>query len=180
MINDVPLPPVLNRTEKRRLGKELLGPVASHPVSRRLLSNYQKYGRQAAEIFTQHDDGTGKARYYDVFSARVWCSANCQPVALTLGTDLMFDLATKSTDKYHLLTKQMDQDAEPIIVCRQASPSGDQLIDGAHRCVAFLSELRAKGFEGAQIKIPAYVLEPPQWNKFVIPLAVAKAFRFDL
>ena len=154
--------------------------MASNQISRRLLSNYQKYGREGAEIFTQEDDGTGKARYYDVFSARLWCSEYCKPVALAIDPYLALRLEESgSLDPRHLATEQFDQDVAPVIVCRKASPSGDQLIDGAHRYVAFVRELREKGLEDSHACVPAYVLEPVVWKRFVIPFSVAKAFRLD-
>ena len=65
---------------------------------------------------------------------------------------------------------------EPIIICRYVF-GGNQVVDGSHRFVAFCAECAMWQLSGAYF--PAYVLEPDEWQQFVIPEPVARACRYD-
>ena len=162
-----------------RLRAEMLGRLASHPVAKRLLANYRKYGRAGAEIYTQHDDGTGNPRYFDVLTARLWCDKRKQIEPLEFSEDLVRELSSNGgIDLEHLASKQFDKEVAPVIFLRGATIGG-LLIDGAHRYVAFARDAQKRGIRDSIRWVPAYILDPQDWKRFVVPPAVAKAFQFD-
>ena len=142
----------LNRNERRRQRASVLGRFASHPTAKRLLANYQRYGREAAEIYIQNDDGSGIPRYFDVFSAKLWCAKHRRIEALEIDQKLVKELTSNGAiDFEHLRSKKFDEDVAPIIFLLDATIAGGLLLDGAHRYVAFTEksqELEMAGLSG--------------------------------
>lgn len=60
-----------------------------------------------------------------------------------------------------------------------AGIGNDQILDGAHTYVAMALGATASGLAGQPVPIPAFLLEPDQWKRFVIPHHIAKALNFD-
>lgn len=166
----------MNRVERQRLLREKLGRLALDPIARRLLKNYRKFGPPAAEVFTQADDGTGRVRYYDVFSARLWCCG--QPIVpVAFDWSLVAALEARGAiDQSHIAGKEFPAEAAPVIICREAFRDEGVLIDGAHRYVLFARDRISRGLASQDCVIPAYVLEPNQWRQFVVPPKIADAF----
>ncbi len=168
----------MNRADRRKLRAEKLGKVSSHPVAKRLLSNYEKYGRISAEFYTQYDDGSGKPRYFDVFSAKLWCSRHKAIVPVIIDQAFVEELCRNgSINSEHLEMIEFTQEVAPVIFLNGATNNGQILLDGAHRYVAFAREIKDKELEDSVRMIPAYILEPKEWKQFVIPQAVAEAFQ---
>lgn len=170
----------MNRNERRRQRASVLGRFASHPTAKRLLENYQRYGREAAEIYIQNDDGSGIPRYFDVFSAKLWCAKYRRIEALEIDQKLVKELSSNgAVDFEHLKSKKFDEDVAPIIFLLEATIAGGLLLDGAHRYVAFAEKVQELEMAEFTRKVPAYVLEPKDWKKFVVPPLVAEAFQFS-
>ncbi|RYG57554.1 MAG: hypothetical protein EON56_02275 [Alphaproteobacteria bacterium] len=166
----------MNRKERRPEGAVLFGSLASHPAVKRMIASCRRIGAPSPEIFTQHDDGTGKPRYFDVISARLWCDAHKPIEALDMDFDTVRELVSSGRiDPVHLARQRFDQEVAPVIFLRRATAGGGLLLDGAHRYVAFAHELMAKGLESTVNVVPAYLLEPVEWEKFILPAAVARA-----
>ena len=170
----------MGRNDRRRERSHNLGPAASHPMTKRIWANYKKYGDAALEIFTQYDDSNGKPRHFSVFEARMWCSAN-RSIYLT---KLDFDLAdamqeTGVVDADHLVTKKCTEDVPPITIFVGASAGSDRMVDGGHRYVAFANDVRAKGLKDQVRGAPAYIVEPSEWKRFVISVAIVKSLSSD-
>ena len=169
----------MNRSERRKRRANVLGRVASHPSAKRLLSNCQRFGREASEIYIQHDDGSGAPRYFDVFSARLWCAKQRPIEALEIDHSLVLELCSNGAiDFEHLKSLRFDRDVAPIIFLLEATVGGGLLLDGAHRYVAFAQEVQSTEIGGVSRQVPAYILTPKDWKKFVVPPAVAEAFQF--
>ena len=143
------------------------------------MSNYQRFGREAAEIYIQHDNGCGDERYFDVFSAKLWCAKEKPIEALEIDHSLVQELCSNGAiDFEHLKSLRFDRDVAPIIFLLEATVGGGLLLDGAHRYVAFAQEVQSTEVGGLIRHVPAYILTPKGWKKFVVPAAVAEAFQF--
>jgi hypothetical protein len=74
-------------------------------------------------------------------------------------------LRDATVDSDYIVEHTLRTQPKPIIICRDVF-SGDQVVDGSHRFVAFCAGC-AK-WQLADAYFPAYVLQPHEWQQFVI------------
>lgn len=120
------------------------------------------------EIFRLDDDGTGNPIFFDVRALRIWARANIEarPLRVEPWRAQRF-IETGQVELDHLMQRTIQQQHEPVIVCRQAGgPGEDAIVDGAHRYVA--AAMGAAMIGTKPIGYDAFVLEPEQWRPFVL------------
>ncbi len=126
------------------------------------------------EVFRLDDDGSGRAVSFDIQSMKRWAAQRLNVEHLAIDWKRVDRLATNGTvNPDHIFDHTIHQKLEPIIICRDAGgPREDVIVDGNHRYVAFALATKALGLNG--LCIPAYILQPEQWRRFVISDAVMK------
>lgn len=150
-----------------------------HPLIRRLLEREIRTGR-GTEVYRLDDDGSGTPMFFDVISLRAWAEANLEVVGMPVDLARAERLITSGAiERDHLLEHTLRTNPEPILVCRGILGS-DQIVDGAHRFLAFCAGATMYGhLLPHEPLFPGYVLTEKQWRQFVIPNDVAKLMRFD-
>lgn len=171
----------MNRIEKRLAKKAIGKRILNHPVAKRMEKNIKRHGLTATEVYRLDGDTPDEARYFDVFSMREWATQNCEVVPLAYDWDRANRLLDRDAVSFdHIRDHTVKNNLSPVIIGRHAAGQGeDQMLDGAHRYIAAGVAAVAAGMEGEVFPIPAYILQPDEWSQFLIPLEVAKAFRFD-
>lgn len=167
---------------ERRLNKKSLGKgVASHPTLKRMIRNFRRAGREAFEVYRVDGQTADEHVYFDVFSIREWAEEYLTPVAIDLDRGRAETLiASGAVDKNHIAGHTVQQNPRPIIVGRDANGAGnDQILDGSHTYVAVALAATAAGQPDEAVSIDAYVVDPKDWRKFLIPGRVARALNFD-
>lgn len=170
-----------NRNE-RRLGKKDFGNgVFNHPAMKRMNRNMKRAGRDALEVYRVDGETPEQHVYFDVFSMRDWAQAHSTVEAMDMDWERAKHLVTTSAvDRHHIAKHTVETKLRPIIVGRGAAREGnDQILDGAHTYVAIALAAVASGRAGQPVPVPAYLLQPDQWRRFVIPNHVAKVLDFD-
>jgi hypothetical protein len=128
------------------------------------------------EVYRLDDDGTGNPVFFNVSLMKEWAPDNLEIFAMPLDFDRAMDLVkTDAITPGHIEQHTIRTSIQPLIVCRGIL-GGDRIIDGAHRFVAI--HLGAAEF-GIAPSIPAYIFQPTQWKKFVIPRLAAKICKFE-
>lgn len=120
------------------------------------------------QIYKQEDDGTGKSRHFDVSAMLKWAKQNVNPSLIKPDEERaawMLDNDVVNID--HVAVVGIKSEYLPIVICRGASVTGEDLIvDGNHRYVAFTHlALKSK----SDLLMEAFFLEPQQWKQFVVP-----------
>lgn len=170
-----------NRNTRRQLRKQLGSRVMQHPYMKRMKRNLREGGIAATEVYRLDGATPDQHRYFDVYSMRKWTHANVKLVGTFLNWDRADHLITSgAVDPNRIRDHTINQQMEPVIIGVGACDNGsDQVLDGAHRYVAYALAAVSQGFQGVPLPMPAYFLEPGQWRQFLIPSFIAKALRFD-
>lgn len=112
-------------------------------------------------VFTLIEDDTGKQTHFAVDRMIAWCTAAKLPVA-AVAVDPQFAVycvENRGVEFERLAQITFHHLTEPLIFCRQ--PDGSHLlVDGHHRYV--------KAAQLAISYVRAYLLEPEQWEPFLI------------
>ncbi|MFV0623782.1 hypothetical protein ACBY01_07205 [Sphingomonas sp. ac-8] len=170
------------RYERRKAKKSVDQRAWNHPSMRRIRRNMLASGSRAAtEVYRLEGKTPEDHTYFDIFSMRAWALENAQEVITPLPWDRAERLiATGAVDPNRIQDHTIRTQYHPIIIgIGAAGPGNDQILDGAHRVVALCLGAAANGMEGAPLPVPAYVLQPDEWRRFLIPRFVAKALGFD-
>lgn len=168
-----------SRTD-RRLQKKSLKGIADHPAMKRMERNLKKFGRAALEVYRLDGETPDQHVYFDVYSMREWCVVNLTVLSTPIDWERAEQLVESgAVDREHIARTTIQQERRPIIVGRGAGREGDQILDGGHTYVAIALAATAAGQAGEPISVPAYLLAPEQWQRFVIPTRIAKALDFD-
>ena len=167
---------------ERRLNKKALGKgVLNHPAVKRMKRNFRRAGRDALEVYRVDGEKPEQHVYFDVFSMREWAIAHMTVKAMEMDWERAEHLvATGAVDRDHIAQHTVQTELRPIIVGRGAAREGnDRILDGAHTYVAIALAAVASGRAGQGVPVPAYLLQPDQWRRFVIPNHIAKTLNFD-
>lgn len=172
----------MNSRNERRINRKSFGKgVLDHPVMKRIHRNLKRVGREALEVYRVDGETPDQHVYFDVFSMREWAIANVKVEAMDMDWERAEHLVTTgAVDRQHIAEHTVQTEARPIIVGRNAAREGnDQILDGAHTYVAIALAASASGRAGQPVPVPAYLLQPDQWRRFLIPSRIAKALDFD-
>jgi hypothetical protein len=163
------------RNERRRKAAEIKKKLRNRQV-RQLVLDELKNGSAGTEVYRLDDDGTGKPMFFNITAMREWAEQNLEifmmPPDFSRAERL---IESGAVDRDHIMNHTVRTKPKPMLVCRGLL-GGDQIVDGAHRFVALCMGVAMFRVEGAGL--PGYVLMPDQWQKFVIPPAVARICKF--
>lgn len=157
--------------------------ILNDPSIQRMMLNLSSgAGEAATEVYRLDGKTPDKNLYFDVFSMREWAAINAEKVMSTICWDRVKRLVSNGAiDVDRLMNHTVNEKMEPIIIGADvAGPDNDQILDGAHRMVAYALAAASAGLEGAPLPLPAYFLQPDEWKQFLIPTIVAKALHFDV
>lgn len=170
-----------DRYTRRQLKKELGPRVMQHPYVKRLKRNIREAGKAATEVYRLNGPTPDQHRYFDVYTMQKWTHEHLRPIGTFLNWDRAEYLITSgAVDPDRIRDHTIQHEMEPIIIGVGACHNGeDQILDGAHRYVAYALSATQAGLQGVPLPLPAYVLEPGQWRQFLIPPFVVRALRFD-
>ncbi len=171
-----------SRNERRLDKKALRKTVINHPVGKRIARNLKHAGTAATEVYRIDGDTPDQHVYFDVYSMRTWAMANLEPAVMPMDWERAEGLIKSgAVDRRRIMDHTIQHDIRPVIVGRHAAGIGnDQILDGAHTYVAMALAATASGLAGQPVPIPAFLLLPDQWRRFVIPNHIAKALNFDI
>jgi hypothetical protein len=156
--------------------------VFDEPAMKRMMLNIERGGGQAAtEVYRLDGKTPTEHLYFDVYSMREWSEKNAEKVLSSICWDRVKWLVNNGAiDVDRLMRHTIHEKMEPIIIGAEAAgPKNDQILDGAHRMVAYALAAAKAGLEGIPLPLLAYLLKPHEWKKFVIPTRVAQALNFD-
>lgn len=118
--------------------------------------------------------------FFDIISMRDWAKKNLEIFGLPVDYPRAEKLITSGAiDRDHIFQYTLQRKPDPLLVCRGLL-DGDQIVDGAHRFLAFCAGAVMFGHLLPDNPLfPGYVLVESQWRQFIIPNDVASEMRFD-
>ena len=156
--------------EKTKLKKKL-----RNPLVRRVLKKEVARGG-GTEVYRLDDDGTGKPMFFNISDMRVWAEQHCEIFAMPVDFERAERLIESgAVEADHIQNHTLRNELKPILVCRGLL-GGDQIVDGAHR---FVAACAGAAMLNINPPIPGYVLQPEEWEQFVMPRSVALACGFS-
>lgn len=166
---------------RRELKRQLGSKVMQHPYMKRMKRNLKEAGKLATEVYRLDGETPDGHLYFDVYTMRKWTMAKVNVVGTFLNWERAEHLVTSgAVDPEWIRDHTISRTMEPVIIGVGACANGsDQVLDGAHRYVAYALAATAMGLQGAPLPMPAYFLEREQWRRFLIPNFIAKALGFD-
>jgi hypothetical protein len=129
------------------------------------------------QVYCQHDAGTGKPRYFFVARMVEFARDNL-PLAFVKADPVRAKRMVENgtVDAAYVLKLTAEEHLAPIVLCVGAEKDGgDLLIDGNHRYVAWTLAKKERGLE---MSIPAFLVYPEDWTRFIVPDKVVS--RLDL
>ena len=161
-----------SRLAKKRIKKRLRDPLLC-----RFAINEIKRGKKT-EVHRMEGEAGQNPVFFDVSSMREWATQNCRIMLVPVEYDRADRLVKDgAVDLDYVYNKVLHMEPEPIIVCRGAAgENGDQLVDGAHRYVAFCI---ASADLALKPPISAYVLEKEEWEQFILTASQASRLGFQ-
>ena len=165
-----------SRYERRKKRREIRSKLKD-PRVRKMLGDELRRGGKGTETYTVTHADTGEQIYFNISDMREWAEANLQVVPAAPNYEVAMRLVGDETvNPDYIAEHTLQTKPKPIIICRYVF-GGDQVVDGSHRFVAFCAGCAAWNL--TDVYFPAYILQPDEWQQFVIPDSVVRACGFN-